>query len=89
MACWIQNLGIYLLTHSWATRRSTLVTSMEDTSRQNETNGAEDTADRPAVEMLRRGLRIWARVAIRSYMQRHLAELDRPEALTDDDGEES
>ena len=86
MACWIQNLGIYLLTHSWATRRSTLVTSMEDTSRQNETNGAEDTADRPAVEMLRQGLRIWARVAVRSYMRKHPAASGQPEALADEDG---
>ena len=30
--------------------------------------------------------RIWANVAIRSYMRKHPAASDRPEALTDDDG---
>ena len=69
---------------------------MEDTSRQNETNGAEDTAERREVSytpeqqrMLRRGLRIWARVAVRSYMGKHQAASNRPEALKDNDsGEE-
>ena len=68
---------------------------MGDTGRQNDTNGAEDTADRQAVsytpeqkEMLRGGLRILARVAIRSYLRKHLAESHRPEVLTDGDGAE-
>ena len=51
---------------------------MRDTGSQNETNGPEDSPERPAASytpeqrrMIRQGLRIWARVAIRSYMRKH------------------
>ena len=33
--------------------------------------------------MIRNGLRIWARVAIRSYMRKHGAALSLPEAAPD------
>lgn len=65
---------------------------MEDTSRQNETNGPEDSPERQAVytpaqrRMIRQGLRIWARVAVRSYMRKHPAASGQPEALADEDG---
>ena len=69
--------------------------SMRDTGSQNETNGPEDSPERPAASytpeqrrMLRQGLRIWARVAIRSYMRKHPAGSARPKALTDNDGGE-
>ena len=38
--------------------------------------------------MFRNGLRIWARVAIRSYMRKHGAGLSLPEAETDGGEEE-
>ena len=59
---------------------------MKDTSRQNERDGpkrpdeqaAESPQDRPVVSytpeqrrMIKKGLRIWARVAVRSYMRKH------------------
>ena len=50
---------------------------------------SNDPGDRPAVpytaeqrRMIRKGLRIWARVAIRSYMRKH-----GDGSLTRDDGE--
>ena len=68
---------------------------MRDNSRQNETNGPEDSPDCPAVSytpeqrrMIRKGLRIWARVAIRSYMRKRLPASARPEDAPDDDGGE-
>ena len=39
-------------------------------------------------EVFQKGLRIWARVAIRSYIRKHGAELSLPEAETDG-GEEN
>ena len=55
--------------------------------------GAED---RPVVSytpeqrrMFRNGLRIWARVAIRSYMRKHGTALSLPEAAPDGGEEES
>ena len=68
---------------------------MKDTTGRNEHNGEEQTGeDAPEVSytpeqrrLIRKGLRIWARVAIRSYMRKHGAAPPRPEA-EDDDGEE-
>ena len=64
---------------------------MKDTTGRNEHNGEETTGeDAPEVSytpeqrrLIRKGLRIWARVAIRSYMRKHGAG-----SLTDDGGEE-
>ena len=68
---------------------------MKDTTGRNEHNGEQQTGeDAPEVSytpeqrrLIRKGLRIWARVAIRSYMRKHGAAPPRPEA-EDDDGEE-
>ena len=40
------------------------------------------------MQMIRKGLRIWVRVAIRSYMGKHEAALPLPEAAPDGGGEE-
>ena len=61
---------------------------MKDTSNRNEHNREEQTGeDAPEVSytpeqrrLILKGLRIWARVAIRSYMRKHGAELSLPEA---------
>ena len=57
---------------------------MKDTSgqsQQNRLDGPKDSPDGPTVSytpeqrrMIRRGMRIWVRVATRSYMRRHAAE---------------
>ena len=68
---------------------------MKDATGQNEHNGEETTGeDAPEVSytpeqrrLIRKGLRIWARVAIRSYMRKHGAAPPRPEA-EEDGGEE-
>ena len=69
---------------------------MKDTTGQNEHNGEEETTGEDAPEvsytpeqrrLIRKGLRIWARVAIRSYMRKHGAAPPRPEA-GEDGGEE-
>ena len=59
-----------------------------------EEQSAEASQDRPAVSytpeqrrLIRKGLRIWAKVAIRSYMRKHGAAPPRPEA-EEDGGEE-
>ena len=64
---------------------------MKDTTGRNEHNGEEQTGeDAPEVSytpeqrrLIRKGLRIWARVAIRSYMRKHGAALSLPEAAPD------
>ena len=50
---------------------------MKDTNRENEGNGPEDSPAWPPASctpeqrrMIRKGVRIWARVAIRSYMRK-------------------
>ena len=57
---------------------------------------AEASPDNPVVSytpeqrrMIRNGLRIWARVAIRSYMRKHGAALSLPEAAADGGEEEA
>lgn len=64
---------------------------MKDTSRQNEENRPEESPAWPPASLtpeqrrlVRRGMRIWARVAIRSYMEEQAAQTG-PEA--DDDRE--
>ena len=60
---------------------------MKDTSRQNEENRPEDSPAWPPAtltpeqrRMIRKGVRIWARVAIRSYMRKKEAgALSEPE----------
>ena len=69
---------------------------MKDTTGRNEHNGEEQTGeDAPEVSytpeqrrLIRKGLRIWARVAIRSYMRKHGAEPSLPEAALDGGEEE-
>ena len=69
---------------------------MKDTPAQNEHNGDEQTGeDAPEVSytpeqrrMFRKGLRIWARVAIRSYMRKHGDASPLPEAAPDGGEEE-
>ena len=69
---------------------------MKDTTGRNEHNGEEQTEeDAPEVSytpeqrrLIRKGLRIWARVAIRSYMRKHGAALSLPEAAPDGGEEE-
>ena len=69
---------------------------MNDTPAQNEHNSQEQTEqDAPEVSytpeqrrMVRKGLRIWARVAIRSYMRKHGDASPLPEAAPDG-GEEA
>ena len=64
---------------------------MKDTTGRNEHNREEQTGeDTPEMaytpeqrRLIRKGLRIWARVAIRSYMRKHGAELSLPEAPPD------
>ena len=68
---------------------------MKDTTGRNEHNGDEQTEeDAPEVSsspeqrrLIRKGLRIWARVAIRSYMRKHGTAPSLPEA-EEDGGEE-
>ena len=68
---------------------------MNDTTGKNHSNREEQTGeDAPEVtytperrRLIRKGLRIWARVAIRSYMRKHGAAPPRPEA-EEDGGEE-
>ena len=75
---------------------------MKDTTGNNQPNRrqrpdeqpAEAPQDSPEVSytpeqrrLIRKGLRIWARVAIRSYMRKHWAAPPRPEA-EEDGGEE-
>ena len=73
---------------------------MKDTTGRNGHNGEEQTEeDAPEVSpevsytpeqrrLIRKGLRIWARVAIRSYMRKHGAALSLPEAAPDGGEEE-
>ena len=69
---------------------------MKDTTGRNEHNGEEQTGeDAPEVSytpeqrrLIRKGLRIWARVAIRSYMRKQGAALSLPEAAPDGGEEE-
>ena len=68
---------------------------MKDTTAQNEHNSQERTGeDGPASytpeqrRMIRKGLRIWARVAIRSYMRKHGDASPLPEAAPDGGEEE-
>ena len=64
---------------------------MKDTTGNNQSNGEEKTGeDAPEVSytpeqrrLIRKGLRIWARVAIRSYMRKHGAAPPRPKAGED------
>ena len=64
---------------------------MKDASHRNEHNSQEQTGeDAPEVSytpeqrrMFRKGLRIWARVAIRSYMRKHGDASPLPEAAPD------
>ena len=64
---------------------------MKDTTGRNEHSGEEQTEeDAPEVSytpeqrrLILKGLRIWARVAIRSYMRKHGAALSLPEAAPD------
>ena len=68
---------------------------MKDTNghnQQNEPGGPEGPPERPTVtytpqerNLIRKGLRIWVRVAIRSYMKRHGLTPDGT-ALVPDDG---
>ena len=51
---------------------------MKDTSRENEGNPPEDSPVWPPAtctpeqrKLIRKGVRIWAKVAIRSYMRKH------------------
>ena len=75
---------------------------MKDTTGKNQSNREEQTGedapepspDSPMASytpeqrrLIRKGLRIWARVAIRSYMRKHGAAPPRPEA-GEDGGEE-
>ena len=75
---------------------------MKDTSRETERNGqqrpdeqaVEPSQDHPAVSytpeqrrLIRKGLRIWAKVAVRSYMRKHGAAPSRAEAA-EEGGEE-
>ncbi len=67
---------------------------MKDTSRQNEEDRPEDSPAWPPASLtpeqrrlVRRGVRIWARVAIRSYMRKKEAG-SLPEAAEDGGGEE-
>ena len=70
---------------------------MKDTTGKNEHNREEQTgADAPEVSytpeqrrLIRKGLRIWARVAIRSYMRKHGAAPSLPEAAPDGGEEEA
>ena len=65
---------------------------MKDTTGKNQSNREEQTGeDAPEVSytpeqrrLIRKGLRIWARVAIRSYMRKHGA----GSLTVDDDAEE-
>ena len=68
---------------------------MKDTTAQNEHNSEEKTGeDGPATytpeqrRMFRKGLRIWAKVAIRSYIRKHGDASLLPEAAPDG-GEEA
>ena len=69
---------------------------MKDTSNRNEHNREERTGeDAPEVSytpeqrrLILKGLRIWARVAIRSYMRKHGAAPSLPEAAPDGGEEE-
>ena len=68
---------------------------MKDTTGNNQSNREEQTGeDAPEVSytpeqrrLIRKGLRIWAKVAVRSYMRKHGAAPPRPEA-GEDGGEE-
>ena len=68
---------------------------MKDTTAQNEHNSQERTGEDGPVaytpeqrRMFRKGLRIWAKVAIRSYMRKHGDASPLPEAAPDG-GEEA
>ena len=64
---------------------------MKDTTGKNQSNREEPTGkDAPEVSytpkqrrLIRKGLRIWARVAIRSYMRKHGAAPSLPDAAPD------
>ena len=68
---------------------------MKDTDRQNKQERPDASRDSPVTpytpeqrRMIQKGLRIWARVAIRSYMKRHGAAPDGSHPAPDEGGEE-